>query len=198
MEVLVLAHRFPGALPFIILSCLSVSFSVASYLWLVPSPRWLTLSGRQSEASAIWDILGVSHAEREKVENRRGNEIAVLEAHGPMGSLNQPAIDSGLPIGREAKKHSFFDVFSADVRARTGLAAFMMAMQQLNGIDGVLYVSLRLYTKSCTQKSLTFRQYAPLLFEQAGTHICGCLVVCLWCFCNRHLFCNNPSSVLGG
>jgi hypothetical protein len=76
------------------------------------------------------------------VENQQGIETVVLEAHGPTGNLNQPRIDSSLHIGHDAKKHSFFDVFSADVRARTGLAAFMMAMQQLNGIDGVLYVSL--------------------------------------------------------
>jgi DNA-directed RNA polymerase III subunit RPC2 len=126
-------------IPFIILSCLSVLFSVASYLWLVPSPRWLTLSGRQSEASAAWDLLGVSHAEREKVENQL-SDTTILEAHIPTGGLNPPAIDSALRLEQDEKKHSFFDVFSKDVRARTALAAFMMAMQQLNGIDGVLYV----------------------------------------------------------
>ena len=35
----------------------------------------------------------------------------------------------------------FFGVFSREVRARTFLAVFIMGMQQLGGIDGVLYVS---------------------------------------------------------
>ncbi|KAF5866135.1 hypothetical protein ETB97_000669 [Aspergillus alliaceus] len=46
-------------------------------------------------------------------------------------------------------KDKLFDIFSKDVRTRTALAAFLMGMQQLSGIDGVLY-------------------YAPLLFQQAG------------------------------
>lgn len=33
-----------------------------------------------------------------------------------------------------------FDIFSKDVRSRTALVVFMMGMQQLSGIDGVLYV----------------------------------------------------------
>ena len=49
------------------MSVLAFSFSLAS-LWLTPSPRWLTLHGRTAEAAATWDILGVSHAEREKIE----------------------------------------------------------------------------------------------------------------------------------
>lgn len=132
-------------IPFIILSCLSVLFSIASYLWLVPSPRWLTLSGRQSEASAAWDLLGVSHAEREKVENQL-SDATILENNIPAGGLNSSSVDSGLDLGQNKRKQSFFDVFSKDVRARTALAAFMMAMQQLNGIDGVLYVMHSIFT----------------------------------------------------
>ena len=53
----------------IILAGLSTMFVVTSILWLVPSPRRLALHGRQAEASAAWDIPGVSHTEREKAEN---------------------------------------------------------------------------------------------------------------------------------
>ena len=56
---------------FIILAGLSTMFAVTSTLWLVPSPRWLALRGRQAEASAARDILGVGHTEREKAENVR-------------------------------------------------------------------------------------------------------------------------------
>lgn len=154
--------------PFIILACLSISFSIASYLWLVPSPRWLTLSGRQSEASAAWDLLGVSHAEREKVENQLGNDAVVLEVQGPTSGLRQHTVESNLRIGAVLEKHSFFDVFAPEVRARTGLAAFMMAMQQLNGIDGVLYVSFYghyWFFTNCIPKLLTFLEVRPSPFR---------------------------------
>ncbi len=116
--------------PFIILACLSMAFSAASCLWLVSSPRWLILRGRQSEAAAAWDILGVGHAEREKAEVQSSVEGTINQVHSTRISTDSPAAKSG-----------FLDVFSRDVRMRTGLAVFMMGMQQLSGIDGVLYVS---------------------------------------------------------
>lgn len=124
--------------PFIILACISTAFSAASLLWLVPSPRWLILRGRRSEAAAAWDILGVGNAEREKAEIQSGAEASASQVHINTVPTDSPATKSG-----------FLDVFSQDVRTRTGLAVFMMGMQQLSGIDGVLY-------------------YAPLLFQQAG------------------------------
>ncbi|CAF9913443.1 MAG: hypothetical protein ALECFALPRED_008816 [Alectoria fallacina] len=124
--------------PFIILACVSMTFSAASLLWLVPSPRWLILRGRQSEAAAAWDVLGVGHAEREKAEVQSGTEATASQVHSTTAATDSPATKSG-----------FLDVFARDVRTRTGLAVFMMGMQQLSGIDGVLY-------------------YAPLLFQQAG------------------------------
>ncbi|KAL9107076.1 MAG: hypothetical protein Q9187_008476, partial [Circinaria calcarea] len=132
-------------IPFIILACLSGVFSIASFVWLVPSPRWLTLRGRQSEASVAWDVLEVGHAEREKVENQQ-NDTTGIEIRSVADSIDSPSRD---PTPKPATKWSFFSVFSSDVRTRTGLAVFMMGMQQLSGIDGVLY-------------------YAPLLFQQAG------------------------------
>lgn len=127
-------------LPFIILACFSVAFSVSSFLWLVPSPRWLALRDRQAEASAAWDVLGVGHAEREKAEIQQsagpGSTTAATE------SLNQQDAAAAPSIGARPAKHSFFDVFSSDLRTRTGLAVFLMGMQQLSGIDGVLYACL--------------------------------------------------------
>ena len=123
--------------PFIILACLSMVFSAASLLWLVPSPRWLILRGRQSEAAAAWDILGVGHAEREKAGIQSGPEGIANQVHSSTVSGDSSATKSG-----------FLDVFSQDVRMRTVLAVFMMGVQQLNGIDGVLYVSLLRSTDS--------------------------------------------------
>lgn len=116
-------------------------------LWLVPSPRWLTLCGRQAEASAVWDILGVSHAEREKIEDLQDSSTIPLEVIGTGGFSSEPDI-AALGTDTETKTRTFFDVFSVDVRARTALAAFMMGMQQLSGIDGVLYVSFYILRNS--------------------------------------------------
>lgn len=113
--------------PFILLACLSMILCAASLFCLPPSPRWLTLHGRQAEAEEAWEKLGVSRVEREKVE---------LESEVP--ELSTP--------GRKAKPsimNKLLDIFSKDVRARTALVVFMMAMQQLSGIDGVLYVRHR-------------------------------------------------------
>lgn len=134
---------FAWRIPFIVLACLSMMFVVTSTLWLVPSPRWLTLRGRQTEASAAWDVLGVGHAEREKAEIELG--APALEAHNLVDSpdsSSQQNVASDTRTPDSANEHSFFDVFARDVRSRTGLAAFLFGMQQLSGIDGVLYVSV--------------------------------------------------------
>ncbi|EAW08457.1 putative MFS sugar transporter [Aspergillus clavatus NRRL 1] len=131
--------------PYIILVYLSVLFSAASYLFLVPSPRWLTLHGRREEVARTWDILGVGQAEREKVEIEQVRQDRIqaqaIQESSDAVIAPQPQIKSMM--------HKLLDIFSKDVRARTALAVFLMGMQQLCGIDGVLY-------------------YAPLLFEQAG------------------------------
>ncbi|KAL5333479.1 hypothetical protein BJX70DRAFT_403521 [Aspergillus crustosus] len=139
--------------PFIILACLSAVFSAAALTWLVPSPRWLTIHGREVEANAAWDLLGVSHAEREKSEIKQDRGSII---QGPVAQdvavTNVPSMDPSVTVpqvGDRSVKDKLLDIFSKDVRTRTGLAVFLMAMQQLSGIDGVLY-------------------YAPLLFEQAG------------------------------
>ena len=125
--------------------------SAASLLLLPPSPRWLTLHGRQAEATAAWDRLEVSHAEREKVELE--SETRVEATPTTLSTVEK-----------------LFDIFSADVRSRTALAVFMMAAQQLSGIDGVLYVSTRsaISLAFLGIVELTSSQYAPLLFQQAG------------------------------
>lgn len=136
---------FAWRAPFILLACLSIIFAVSSILWLVPSPRWLTLRGRQSEASAAWELLGVGHAEREKAKEI-GLAATVSEAHNLVDSTDsthRQGAASHMRNPASKDKHSFFDVFARDVRSRTALAVFLLGMQQLSGIDGVLYVSPR-------------------------------------------------------
>ncbi|KAJ5641789.1 hypothetical protein N7490_005789 [Penicillium lividum] len=116
---------FSWRTPFILLSSLAMILSAASLLLLPPSPRWLAMKGRYAEANAAWDKLGVDYTEHEKVD---------VQQDAP---------------SKQSSMEKMLDIFSKDVRSRTILAVFMMAAQQLGGIDGVLY-------------------YAPLLFQQAG------------------------------
>ena len=120
----------------------SVVFVIASTLWLVPSPRWLILRGRHAEVSAAWDVLGVGRTEREKAEIEiQATVIEVDSSDDSAGSSRrQDAPSTRTP--NLTTKQSFFDVFARDVRMRTGLAVFLLGMQQLSGIDGVLYVGL--------------------------------------------------------
>ena len=128
-------------LPFIILASCSVLFAIASFLWLVPSPRWLMLRGRCSEVSAAWDVLEVGHAEREKAEiELRATVVGSSRTIEPARTLRLQE-SSHMRGQGSSVKHKFLDVFSRDVRSRTLLAVFLLGMQQLSGIDGVLYVS---------------------------------------------------------
>ena len=150
-------------LPFIILACLSVLFSAASFIWLVPSPRWLTLRGRQTEASAAWDKLGVGHAEREKAEIQQSTELRDATSESTE-TLARPGIPAAAPSSEHLssrRSHGFFDIFSRDVRTRTGLAVFMMGMQQLSGIDGVLYVSLPIIPLALSHQFIPLHQTQP-------------------------------------
>lgn len=127
-------------LPFTLLACLSLIFSVSSYLWLIPSPRWLTIRGRRAEASAAWDKLGVGHAEREKAEIEQSSELRGTSES--TRAINQQDVAVAPSSEGRPVKDSFLDVFKSGVRTRTVLAVFLMSMQQLSGIDGVLYVYL--------------------------------------------------------
>jgi len=127
-------------LPFIILASFSMIFSVSSFLWLIPSPRWLSIRGRRAEASAAWDKLGIGHAEREKAEVEQSTELR--NTSRSTETINQQDVAAAASSEDRPIKDSFLDVFKGDVRTRTGLAIFLMGMQQLSGIDGVLYVYL--------------------------------------------------------
>ncbi|KAF7587667.1 hypothetical protein BBP40_006878 [Aspergillus hancockii] len=137
--------------PFLILASLAVTFSVVSWLWIPPSPRWLKLHGRELDATSVWDMLGISQAEREKMEVEQDREASVQQREA-QEAANIPNVERNISSPRpqeKSVKDKLFDIFSKDVRARTAIAVFLMGMQQLSGIDGVLY-------------------YAPLLFQQAG------------------------------
>lgn len=79
----------------------------------------MTAQGLHKEALALWEKLGVEAAEREKLEENDNGEL-------PQG----------------VKMKDILAVFGKDAWRQTALGAFLMGMQQLSGIDGVLYVCL--------------------------------------------------------
>ncbi|KZV66124.1 general substrate transporter [Peniophora sp. CONT] len=104
-------------------------------LFLPHSPRWLRHVGRIDDSGKAWKSLGYSTAEAEKEQEVERREINVEEA----------------TVTSEQRREgsTFSMLFSKEIRKRTALGVFLMAMQQACGIDGVLY-------------------YAPVLFKQAG------------------------------
>ncbi|RAH62074.1 MFS general substrate transporter [Aspergillus piperis CBS 112811] len=132
------AFRYPGLSGYYLLR--SFTPVVESLTEMVGPPR--PGSGGYCSLGPPW----CQQAEREKVENKQTQGVttevvasASSDRHAPSASQRQDRL----------VEHKFFDLFSKDVRTRTVLTMFLMGMQQLSRIDGVLY-------------------YAPLLFEQAG------------------------------
>lgn len=131
-----LSWRFPLALQ----SATAFGLALASFFYLPQSPRWLAHKGRKEEASIAWDKLGVSGAEREK---------NLLQDPAPMDDSERTtaaATDSS-----EAKSLTMRDklygnmknttaAFRGDAKKPMLLGVFLMAVQQLSGIDGVIYV----------------------------------------------------------
>lgn len=145
---------FSWRLPFLLLAAYALVFSVAALLWLPASPRWLTLRGRENEAVEAWEKLGVPAADREKILDQLSaqvvepNPATAVDATGSTLTMTEMA-PASRPVQSKTKKSQLRDLFASDARPRLLLAVFLMTMQQLSGIDGVLY-------------------YAPLLFQQAG------------------------------
>ncbi|PVH95298.1 putative MFS sugar transporter [Periconia macrospinosa] len=138
-------------LPFVLLAALSASFAFSVYFWLPESPRWLSLQGKEADANKVWEALDVNSADREKIILQQGGpETGIALEPTPTATPEDNGRDIAVPSPVSTpKKSALLDAFAPDVRARTLLGIFLMAMQQLSGIDGVLY-------------------YAPTLFKHAG------------------------------
>ena len=106
-------------LPFILMAITGSALAI-SCLYLPPSPRWLLVHGRRSEAEWSLDRLNIPQAEAEKDILRpvEGGQVEV-------------------PMWRAVAQ-----IFQRKYRMRTTLGLFVLGMVQLSGIDGVLYVSV--------------------------------------------------------
>jgi MFS family permease len=136
-----LTSSFSWRLPFILLACYSFVFSAVTLSYLPPSPRWLTLHGSAADAAAAWERLDVPAADREKIMTELQSSAVLADAHTETLMDDSLQRSTTLASRRSHKKNQMLDVFSSDSRPRLILAVFLMAMQQLSGIDGVLYVS---------------------------------------------------------
>ncbi|KAJ4164404.1 hypothetical protein LMH87_006080 [Akanthomyces muscarius] len=126
-------------LPFILLAIYATAFSAVTFLLLPPSPRWLEDQRRsKSEITAAWDAL----------------EIPDTDQDTPEDALPEDAPSASVSTAVARKGFNSMGVLAPEARSRFFMAVFLMAMQQLSGIDGVLY-------------------YAPLLFQQAGIGVNG-------------------------
>ncbi|KAK6087403.1 MFS sugar transporter (H(+)-myo-inositol Co-transporter) [Seiridium cupressi] len=150
-----IAGSFSWRLPFLLLAVYAVLFSAIVFIWLPDSPRWLTLRGRSDETEQAWEKLDVQTADREKILELAGDDTeavidrnTALEANSPESTIMTDR-KSNPKKQTKPKVSPLLAVFSPDARPRFFLAVFLMGMQQLSGIDGVLY-------------------YSPLLFQQAG------------------------------
>ncbi|MCJ1365610.1 hypothetical protein MMC16_004735 [Acarospora aff. strigata] len=139
--------RLPSSLswrlPLALQSGIALFLGATSFFYLPHSPRWLAYKGRREEASLAWDKLGVSNAEREK--DLLQNPASMVDAAA------RPAVAPKVDLLNRIRDNlvSSVSVFRKNTRKPMYLGVFMMSMQQLSGIDGVIY-------------------YAPLLFRQAG------------------------------
>ncbi|KAL1720570.1 general substrate transporter [Schizophyllum commune] len=122
-----------------ILQCMTCIVTAIGVRFLPHSPRWLLHVGRRAEAEVAIQRLGLSKEEFVSMAMSEEDEAAHAAAA-------QERTQRG---GWRHHVEQFKEAFAPGLRGRTSLALFMLAVQQLGGIDGVLY-------------------YSPVLFQQAG------------------------------
>ncbi|KAE9391335.1 putative transporter [Gymnopus androsaceus JB14] len=122
-----ISDSFAWRTPFLLQSSLALIYGLGCPFILPFSPRWLYMKGKKAKAEEVMRSLHRQNGSNESI-NVEEFEVDVDETE---------------------QKSDIRDIFKKDVRKRTLLACFLMAMQQLSGIDGILY-------------------YAPVLFAQAG------------------------------
>jgi len=110
------ASSLSWRLPFGLQAIFAFIFTLSALLFSPESPRWLSQVGKHQEALAVWEKLDVLAAEREKSEEDSDN------------------------LAKPVEWKDLLSVFAKSARKQTALGVFLGGMQQLSGIDGVLYV----------------------------------------------------------
>jgi len=115
----------------------------------------------------------VPAADQEKILDQFENSVALTANADVAGEADLQRVPSAKP----KRKDQMLDVFSAETRPRLFFAVFLMGMQQLSGIDGVLYVSLHTLCLSISTIShlhitmLTIRSSTrPSFFNKPVSH----------------------------
>ncbi len=135
-----LSWRLPLAIQAGIALVLAITYSVS----LPPSPRWLAYKGRKAEAIAVWESLGVSSAEREKDLLEQPIPNPDIDAQRLIVQSDEQA-NKGVFEHIRGKLIESMALFEKDARKPLLLGIFLMSMQQMSGIDGIIYVSITLH-----------------------------------------------------
>ncbi|OAX83996.1 hypothetical protein ACJ72_01631 [Emergomyces africanus] len=131
--------RFPIALQ----SGIALFLTTLSLVYLPESPRWLHHRGNRDAAQAACARLGINIIES---DNEAEGGAYPRERPDAEGVSN---FNARLRHHFERNSHNLKLILGPGARKQALLGVFLMSMQQLSGIDGVIY-------------------YAPLLFKQAG------------------------------
>ena len=169
-------------------SGIALFLAVSSFIYLPQSPRWLAYKGRKAEASLAWDKLGVSSAEREKdlLQNpAMEDDVAMIPSEGTK---------AGFLENTRAKLRAAVEVFGKDTRKPLLLGVFMMSMQQLSGIDGVIYVCSKLFPlllyvldNTCSSSIADLQAVRTTPLPAGRSHHHRSYVPCVWRFRNPYL-----------
>jgi hypothetical protein len=127
---------FSWRFPFAIQAAIALWLALLAELYLLQSPRWLTYRKRPEEALRVWEKLGVLDTDRE--ENFLQTTVSAVSTD--VGSVPSPAARTLIQRWQQGMRN-LRRLFATDARKPMLLGVFLMSMQQLSGIDGVLYVS---------------------------------------------------------